>query len=443
MDAITEYLNQREISNPEAEMYVINTIINHPEDRDENDIGAAIDALSRRDFSDPVYAKMFEVIKGMRRKRLRIDLLTINEESGSTLNEYMGRAEALHRDVLPFQIGQYVKILKNATAKRDFRTLGDKIQRAVYDDDFDAAQLTERIRMYLKEMATVSGEVTEIKDELAALYDAIFEKPEEDAGIRTGIKGLDELLDGLRPGRMYVIGARPGTGKTVFGVNAALRCAIGKKTVLYINREMEKTDLIKRQIASMTNIRMDELKGGVLPEAKWEEAMDSISALSVMPIHISNQTRTPAEIRQKAVEIYEKQGLGLIVIDYLQRLRPDGKSRSRDEEVGQMSNAIKDIALDLKVPVILLSQLNRDEQNRRPSMSRLRESGNIEQDADVVVLLHEPCEEDVPKGRQEQRRGIYQQGGTYLEMIVDKNRHGKTGIVPAAFYGAHMRYAGI
>ena len=423
----------------EAEQAVLGTLLCEMFESEQN---RAFAALKPRDFDDEQNRRVYAAMQEMWRRKKQVDLISLNDAHPEL--DAVHLADLLRAQlVTSAQLGQYIEILKAATARRDFLSLGEHLRRASVEDEFDAVKLTEKIRLYLKNMDQVSGEETGIQDKVMQLYDAIFDKPKDEWAVKTGIDGLDELLDGLRPGRMYVIGARPGTGKTVFGLTAALRCAIAGKPALYINREMEDKDLLKRQVAAMSTATMDELKGGVLPEEKWESTTDALSALANLPIHISSQSKTPAEIRTKAVEIYEKHGLGLIVIDYLQRLRPDGRCRSRDEEVGQMSNAIKDLALDLKAPVILLSQLNRDEQNRRPSMSRLRESGNIEQDADVVVLLHEPDEEDVPQARREKRRGIYGIGGKYIEMIVDKNRHGRVGIVPAAFFGSIMRYKGL
>ena len=428
-------------TNPEAEKSVLGAML-----ISEDAARLACAKARKRDFYYPAHQEIFDCMLCLDRQKKPIDLVTLDAElnrrgkldSVGGLDALIGLSQFVPTAV---NTEAYIGILQDIRNRRDFATLADRIRAAAEGDDFDAAQLTEKVRLYLKNMDTADGEDTTITEALLELYDEIFGGVKNEWAVKTGIEPLDELLDGLRPGRMYVIGARPGTGKTVLGLRSALKCAIAGKPVLYINREMERKDLLRRELASMCKATMGELKGGVLPEEKWEEVTDAIGALGGMPIHISEMARTPAEIRSRAVEIYEKQGLGLIVIDYLQRLRPDGRCRSRDEEVGQMSNAIKDLAMDLKVPVVLLCQLNRDEgSNRRPSMSRLRESGNIEQDADVVVLLHEPDEEDVPRSRQDMRRGLYQIGAKYLEMIVDKNRHGKVGIVPVAFYGALMRY---
>lgn len=432
MASITE-----KMARPDVEKSILHVLL-VDDGRRETDLAYA--QLKPRDFSDERHKRLYQALQDMRARKQPIDLVTLDNAHPEVSESAIDIGSGSDAWIPTANLEAYVKILKAVTARRDFKALGEHLVRASAEDQFDETQLTEKIRLYLKNMGQNGGEDTTITELLGDLYDAIFTKPENEWALKTGISGLDDLLDGLRPGRMYVVGARPGTGKTVLGLHVALRCAIAGKPVLYVNREMEKMDLLKRQLAAMSTAHMNELQGGVLPENKWESVTDAVSAMYKMPIHISNNAKTPAEIRAKAVEIYEQQGLGLIVIDYLQRLSPDSRCRSRDEEVGQMSNAIKDLALDLKTPVLLLSQLNRDEQNKRPSMSRLRESGNIEQDADVVVLLHEPDAEDVPHARQEARRGIYGMGGKYIEMIVDKNRHGKVGITAAAFFGAAMKY---
>jgi replicative DNA helicase len=185
---------------------------------------------------------------------------------------------------------------------------------------------------------------------------------------------------------------------------------------------------------------MGDMERGTLSEEQMSDLVDIIGAMDALPMYICNRAKSPAEIRSKVSEIHEKHGLGMVVVDYLQRIRADGKHRSKDEEIGEISFALKDIAMDYKVPVLLLSQLNRSATNVRPNMSMLRESGNIEQDADVIILLHDPDREDLKPKRQADWDAVKARGGEYREIIVDGNRHGRTGIMCVGFYGDRMRY---
>lgn len=395
--------------------------------------------LSARDFTDAANKTIYRAMQEMHMRKQAIDFLTISEAHPELDAVYL--IDLLQKaPVTTVVTDSYIEILKACTARRDFDNLGANIRKDCAGDDFDAAKLTEKIRTYLKGLSHGDGEETGIQDDMIAMYEAIFDNPDANKGILLNLPALDAMTRGLKPGRLYVIGARPSVGKTVFGINAALKSALSEKPVLYINREMERVDMLKRMTANLSGINLNALEGGCVPEEQLDKMMDTMTLLNKLPIHISDKARTPAQIRAKAVEIQEKHGLGLVVVDYLQRMSAGGKYKSRDEEIGVISMAIKDMAMDLKIPVILLSQLNRSASNTRPNMAMLRESGNIEQDADVIVLLHAPDPDGVPDGRRQDYITVRNDNGRYLEMIVDKNRHGQTGIVPVAFFGNYMRY---
>lgn len=397
------------------------------------------DKLHARDFDDQKNREVFRAMLDMRLKGKMIDLVTLDEAHPELDPIYLIdlTQKAL---VTTAEIPAYVDILKTHTARRYFDKLGRNICSDCAGADFSPVKMAENIRACLKGIAFSDGEETGIQDDVLALYDSLFERPEESKGIMLGLPALDAATNGLKRGRLYVVGARPSVGKTVFGLNAALKCALQKLPVLYVNREMEKVDLLKRMAANLSGIDLSLMESGSIAPEDWEKVTDMMAEMNTLPIHITNTARTPAAIRAKAVEIQEQHGLGLVVVDYLQRMTAGEKFKSRDEEIGHISMAIKDMAMDLRVPVVLLSQLNRSASNTRPNMAMLRESGNIEQDADVIVLLHAPDMEDVPGARRDDFKTISTERGKYLEMIIDKNRHGMTGIMPVAFYGSKMRY---
>jgi len=421
-------------ANPQAEAAVLGIII-----RQAEECGEAF-ALEARDFTDNTNRTLYKELLQMHSENRLIDMVTVADRCPEL--DVMYLADLLKDSLLvSAQIPAYVKLLKTLTVRRDFRALGTHIiKRAEEGGEFDASDLTDRIRLYLKQLSDTEGEHVEIDEDLIRLHDLMFDPACRVQGIKLGLERLDALTDGLKGGRLYVVGARPSVGKTVFGVHAALQCALEGKGVLYVNREMEKTDLLKRMVSNLTGISMGQMEQNALREDDYDAFSDTLGALYKLPIYISNHARTPAQIRSAAVGLHEKRGLGLIVIDYLQRVVPGKTCRTRDEEVGELSRAFKDLALDLNVPVVLLSQLNRSADNTRPTMAMLRESGNIEQDADVIILLHAPDEDDVPRTRKADWRRVTDSGAKYMEMIVDKNRHGQSGITAVAFSGEKMRY---
>lgn len=429
MASITNHM-----ANPEIEQALLGLIIQSGGKCDK-----VFDRLTGRDFSDIKHREVYRALQEMHKRGKAIDFLTISEAHPELDPVYLVDL-TLKAPVTTVVIDSYIDILKACTARRDFDTLGSNIRKECAEADFDAGKLVDKIRLYLKNISQTDGEETGIADDILAMYDAVFENKDEDLGIMLKLPALDAMTNGLRPGRLYVIGARPSVGKTVFGINAALKAAETGHTTLYINREMEKVDMLKRMTANLSGVNMNAMEGRCVNEEGWEKITDTMTVLNRLPIHISNRARTPAQIRAKAVEIQEKQGLGLVVVDYLQRMSAGERYKSRDEEIGAISMALKDMAMDLKIPVILLSQLNRSATNTRPNMAMLRESGNIEQDADVIVLLHAPDPDGVPEGRRADYLAVRKDQGKYLEMIVDKNRHGQTGIVPVAFFGNYMRY---
>lgn len=423
-----------EFSNHEAEKALLGIMIQRSADCDK-----LFDQLVARDFDDQKNRRIYRAMQEMRMQKKLIDLVTLTEAHPDLDPIYL--IDLMQNALVTVaQTNAYVEILKTLTARRDFDKLGRSICSDCAGADFSPVKTAESIRVYLKGITRSDGEETGIQNDLMQLYDSVFDKAENSRGIMIGIPGIDAATNGLKPGRMYVVGARPSVGKTVFGLNAALKCALQGKPVLYINREMEKVDLLKRMAANLSGIDLGDMERGSIPEDQWEKMMDTVTEMNRLPIHISNTARTPAAIRAKAAEIQEQHGLGLVVVDYLQRMTAGEKFKSRDEEIGHISMAIKDMTMDLQIPVILLSQLNRSASNTRPNMSMLRESGNIEQDADVIILLHTPDIEDVPGARRDDFKTISTERGKYLEMIIDKNRYGITGIVPVAFYGSKMRY---
>ena len=258
----------------------------------------------------------------------------------------------------------------------------------------------------------------------------------EVTGIATGFIDFDRKTTGLQDSDLIILAGRPAMGKTSFAMNIAEHAAVRqKKSVAVFSMEMSGEQLATRMIASLGRINSQKIRTGLLEENDWQYLVKAIEQLSECKIYIDDTGGlTPTELRSRVRRIARKQGLDLIVIDYLQLMQGSGKSASenRATEVSEISRSLKAMAKEMHVPVIALSQLNRSLENRpnkRPIMSDLRESGSLEQDADIVIFIYrdEYYNEDSPD------RGV-------AEVIIGKQRHGAIGTVKVAFQGEYTRF---
>jgi replicative DNA helicase len=265
-------------------------------------------------------------------------------------------------------------------------------------------------------------------------------------GTASGFNDLDEITGGFQPGNLIIVAARPSMGKSALVTNVAENVSLHPdrpRPVALFSLEMSESELAQRFIASNAGIKGDDLrKGRLRDERKWKRVLEAASRYSSAPLYIDDSSDISIlEIRAKARRLHQQMlaeygGLGLIIVDYLQLMRPDGRTDSRVEQVGQMSRGLKILARELEVPVIALSQLSRGVESRtdkRPLLSDLRESGQIEQDADLVVFIYRdeyyyPETTDKPGE---------------AELIISKHRNGSLGDVPLVFQGEFPRFRGM
>jgi replicative DNA helicase len=243
-------------------------------------------------------------------------------------------------------------------------------------------------------------------------------------GVASGFFDLDKLTSGFQPGELVIVAARPSMGKTAFSLNLAMSAALReKKSVAYFSVEMGKEQLMTRMLASEGMIPLSQLRSGNIDENSWSKLINAAAKLSEAPIFIDDTSAiSPFDIRAKARRLKAKGGLDLIIVDYLQLMSMKQKVESREREVSEISKLLKGLARELKIPVIALAQLNRGVEgrsDRRPLLSDLRESGSIEQDADVIMMLYreEYYDRDTPE-----IKGL-------AEVIIGKQRNGPTGTV--------------
>jgi replicative DNA helicase len=283
---------------------------------------------------------------------------------------------------------------------------------------------------------------------MATLMPAVFDKviyeidhPQECTGLQTGFHDLDHMTGGLQPGEMIVIAARPSMGKTALAVNIAEHVALTNHLpVAIFSLEMTSESLCKRMLCSQARVNIRALKDGLLNEADIQKLHNSAHALAGAQIFIDDTSGLSIlQLRSRARRLHQQHGIKLFVIDYLQLLHSTNRKASdnRQVEIADISGGCKSLAKELGVPVVVLSQLNRElekDKNRKPRLSDLRESGAIEQDADLVGLLYKPSAGDDDDGMQEESDGCA------VNLLIAKQRNGPTGDVHLTFLKTYTRF---
>ncbi|HVM30019.1 MAG TPA: replicative DNA helicase, partial [Candidatus Limnocylindrales bacterium] len=324
-------------------------------------------------------------------------------------------------------------VLNHAAAPRDLVEQAERAMLEVAHDDRqkDFRTIDEILDDELRKMEKLSREGTSL------------------TGTPSGFRDLDEITGGFQPGNLIILAARPSMGKSALAANFAENAAVRHdRPVVVFSLEMSESELAQRFIASQASIKGDDLRKGRVPEARWGKIMEASNRLAQAPLFIDDSSDLSVlDVRAKARRLKQQNpdGLGLILIDYLQLMRGDGNTDNRVEQIGQISRGLKTLARELQVPVIALSQLNRGVEQRtdkRPVLSDLRESGSIEQDADLVIFLW----------REKERGGEDEDPeGEVINLRLAKHRNGPTGDSKLYFrkrqtrfvsYADEERYAG-
>ncbi len=293
-----------------------------------------------------------------------------------------------------------------------------------------------------------SNEDVSLRDAMMSLIDMFDEN--KDTRIKTGIGKLDMITGGFWPGQMIVIGARPGVGKTALALFMAVYAATNGKRVLFSSLEMDASEITARITSARTEIDLQRIVSGDLTLQEQTQIVGVGAEIASLPIVVNTRLNSPMKLWQKVSSMKNsKEGLDLVVVDYLQLMEADGKTGSRYEAVSQISRRVKQIAMEHHVPIIALTQFNRTSEpgegrtkKRRPSMAEAKDSGSIEQDANVFITQFAPDEPDSGFAR-EAYLGCQKMGTEFQILTVEKNRQGKTGQIPVSFDKAHMKFTGI
>ena len=354
------------------------------------------------------------------------------EYIASLANETPGAANAI----------SYAKILRERSVLRSLISAGNQISGNAYlNDGREASELVDEAERLVFDIAEKGARgragFEHLKDVLPDTIDRIelLSKSEGDiTGVATGYKEFDKLTAGLQSGDLVIIAGRPSMGKTTLAVNIAENAAIGSKVPTAIfSMEMPKEQLAFRMISSLGRVDQSHLRTGKFPDEDWSRINTAVQLMSDAPIYIDDTPAlSPTEIRARARRLKRESGLGLIVLDYIQLMQVHGTTENRATEISEISRSLKALAKELSVPIIALSQLNRSVESRtdkKPIMSDLRESGAIEQDADLILFIYrdEVYNPDTP------RKGV-------ADISIAKQRNGPIGDFPLTFVGRYTKF---
>jgi len=363
----------------------------------------AMESLSKGDFYDPANSEIYDAMCYLAAQTRPIDFVTLDEELSrrgklQTVGGSAYLAELSRAVPSASNIKAYIQIVDDKSTLRKLIRAADTILEDSYAAEKETQEILEAAEKAIYDIAMRKGgaELTPIQQVLIATYEKIellVKNHGRIEGVPTGYTELDDTLTGLHPGELILIAARPSMGKTSIGMNIVENAAIraGKKAAVF-SLEMPAEQLAMRMLCTEARVDMQRVRRGQIEDDDWIKLCDAMIAIGPASIHVdATPGITVPEIRSKARRLQLEHGLDLIMIDYLQLMSGSGRFGSRQEEVANISRSLKGLAGELGVPIIALSQLSRaptGRTNHRPVLSDIRDSGAIEQDADVVMFLH-------------------------------------------------------
>jgi replicative DNA helicase len=407
-------------------------------------IADVIESLREVDFYKPAHATVYGAILDIYGRGEPADAITVaNYLSKSGALGNVGGAGYLHTLVAGVPTAAngayYARIVTERATLRRLVDAGTRIAQMGYAGDAEVDQLVDRAQAEVYEVTGRRSSddyapLSEIMPHTLSEIEAIEGRGGQLVGVPTGFQKLDEITHGLHAGQLIIVAARPAIGKSTLALDLARSASIKHNlTSVIFSLEMSRNEIVMRLLSAEAQVHLSSMRAGTLSETDWGRLANKMGQVNDAPLFIDDSPNmTMMEIRAKARRLKQRFDLKLLVIDYLQLMSSGKKVESRQVEVSEFSRSLKLLAKELEIPVIAISQLNRgpeQRQDKRPMLSDLRESGSLEQDADMVVLLHR---EDVYE-RESPRSGT-------ADFILAKHRNGPTGTVTVAFQGHYSRF---
>ena len=404
------------------------------------------DIVSERDFYHTENKEVFKVIQSLSEESKVTDLLTVSDYLDSSTEfepkpsiEYL--SEIVESTAGNSNITEYAKIIREKALLRELIQISSEIAQSAYKPEGKSpSELVDIAESHIFEIAERGNRnmvFAEMSDLVKQTYDELDKRSQGGGnitGVSSGFRELDNLTAGLQNGELIIIAGRPSMGKTAFALNIAEHTALADENpVAIFSMEMSASSLAQRMISSLGRVNAHSIKTGQLEEKDWNRVDGAIQQIKNAPIYIDDTpSLTPIELRARARRIQREKGLSLIVIDYLQLMSVHGNKENRATEISEISRNLKALARELNIPIIALSQLNRSVEQRtdkQPQMSDLRESGAIEQDADLIAFIYreEVYDPDTDK------KGV-------ALINVAKQRNGSIGQFNLTFLGRYTRF---
>jgi len=408
-------------------------------------IAEVFEYVKGNDFYAPKHEVIFEALYILYAKGEPTDVITVTDELTKQGNlTRAGGADYLHSltSIVPTAANAsfYAQIVQEKAILRRLVEVGTRIAQMGYSNEGEVVDLVNRAQADVYDV--VNGSAGDDFVDLSTSLEAAVTEMEAAAGrggelvgVPTGFAELDAMTHGLHPGQLVILAARPAVGKSTLALDIARNAAIRhNKPTIFFSLEMGRAEIAMRLLSAESQTLLQGMRKGNLEQGDWNKMARVRGEINDSPLYIDDSPNlTLVEIRAKCRRLAQRIGLQMIVIDYLQFLSSGKKVESRQQEVSEFSRALKLLAKELKVPVIAISQLNRNSEkseNKKPEISQLRESGSLEQDADVVILLHREGmgEKDHPRSGE-------------ADLILAKQRNGPTGTMVISFQGHYSRFA--
>ncbi|MCL1838206.1 MAG: replicative DNA helicase [Propionibacteriaceae bacterium] len=407
-------------------------------------IGEVVEVLRGADFYRPAHEFVFDAIVDLYGRGEPADAITVADEL--TKRGVLGKVGGhiyLHDLFASVAIAgnafYYANIVREKALLRRLIEASIKISQLSYAAHGDVDEIVNEAQQAVFSVA--EGKIAEDYEPLSKLLGPTVDEIEAlykygtMAGVPTGFRELDELTNGLHPGQLIIVAARPAVGKSTLGLDLARAAAIQhSQATVFFSLEMTKSEIVMRLISAQAQVKLHNIRRGRLEDGDWNKIANHTSAVSSAPLFIDDSPNMNImEIRSKARRLKRRNDLKLIIVDYLQLMSSGRRVENRQVEVAEFSRQLKLLAKELEVPVVAISQLNRDVEKRvdkKPLLSDLRESGALEQDADVVILLH----------REKDSESTHEDAGM-AKLIIAKHRNGQTKNLDLVFQGHFSRFA--
>ncbi len=449
MESEHELLVRKPPQNLEAESCVLGSVM-----LDNDAVGVVSEEIKATDFYDRDHRSIYEVILELYEENRPVDAVTVKDRltAQGKLEAMGGLAKLVSiMESVPSaaHAGDYAAIVKDRSVKRQLISVANKVLRQAYGERTkrdeqqanSAADVIEFVESEVFKLAEnrAANEPTEMKKVLESTVKMVEEFSKNQGkmtGCATDFYDLDAKTGGFQGGDLIILAARPSVGKTTFAINCAMNMAVRhNKCVAFFSLEMSKEQIATNMLCALSEVKGDHVRKGNLSESEWAKIVEAAGRLHDAPIFIDDTPGlSPTILRGKARRLKRRHQIDAIVIDYLQ-LMDCANAENRQQQISTISRSLKALARELEVPIIALSQINRaaEKEERKPRMSDLRESGAIEQDADLIMFLYDSNYQNADPEFDES-------GGRDIELILAKQRNGPTGMVPLLFCREIMKF---